>query len=373
MEDDLAHERDLLHTLMNNIPDQIYFKDRQSRFTRVNTASARALGVASPDEVVGRSDFEFHPEDLSGEYYTDEQQLMASGEPVIGKLEAQRTPGGEERWLSTTKVPIRDREGTVIGIAGISRDVTDRIEVEERLRKTAAELARSNEELQQFAYVASHDLQEPLRMVASYTQLLARRYRDRLDEDGIEFIDFAVDGATRMQNLIQDLLAYSRVGTRTNAFDTLALGEVVKRALSNLRIALEESGAEVTYDGLPTITGDSSQLVQLFQNLLGNALKFRGSEAPRVQVSAERSGNEWIIRVRDNGIGIEPAYAERIFVIFQRLHAKDEYPGSGIGLAICKKIVSRHGGRIWVEPAPERGTVFSFTLPVDKRPVTGTK
>ncbi|MCC2669598.1 MAG: multi-sensor signal transduction histidine kinase, partial [Armatimonadetes bacterium] len=373
IEDDLAHERDLLHTLMNNIPDQIYFKDRQSRFTRVNPAGARALGESSPDQVVGRSDFELHPEDLARGYYADEQHLMTTGEPVIGKLEMQRTPEGEERWLSSTKVPIRDRDGQVVGMAGISRDVTDRIEVEERLRKTAAELARSNEELQQFAYVASHDLQEPLRMVASYTQLLARRYRDRLDDDGMEFIDFAVDGATRMQNLIQDLLAYSRVGTRTHAFTPIPLDEVVTRALSNLRMALSESGAEVTHDPLPTIIGDSSQLVQLFQNLLGNALKFRGAEPPRVHVSAELRGAEWLIGVHDNGIGIEPEYAERIFVIFQRLHAKSDYPGSGIGLAICKKIVSRHGGTIWVEPAPEGGAVFRFTIPVDKRLVSGAK
>lgn len=363
MEEELAYERDLLHTLMDNIPDQIYFKDRQSCFTRINPAAARAIGFTDPEEAVGKTDFEVHPDDLAGGYHADEQHLMQTGEPVVGKLEAQRTRDGVERWLSTTKVPIRDRSGTIVGISGISRDVSDRIEVEETLRRTAAELARSNEELQQFAYVASHDLQEPLRMVASYTQLLARRYRDKLDDDGVEFINFAVDGATRMQGLIQDLLAYSRVGTRGDAFTPVPLERAVDRALNNLKLAIEESGAEIKCDPLPTIQGDISQLAQLFQNLIGNAIKFRGSEHPCVRISAARQGPDWLISVSDNGIGIEAEYAERVFVIFQRLHGKTDYPGSGIGLSICKKIVTRHGGNIWVEGNPQGGSTFHFTFP----------
>jgi chemotaxis family two-component system sensor kinase Cph1 len=303
------------------------------------------------------------PADLAAQCLADEQHLMATGEPLIGKLEIQRAPDGTDRWLSTTKVPIRDQDGEVIGVAGISRDVSDRIQFEERLRSTAEELARSNEELQQFAYVASHDLQEPLRMVASYTQLLARRYRDRLDQDGLDFINYAVDGATRMQGLIQDLLAYSRVGTRAGAFEPTQLTAAVDRALANLHAAIQETGAEITRDPLPQVMGDVSQLTQLFQNLLGNAIKFRGAETPRIHVSAKRTGSEWTVSVKDNGIGIEPQYAERIFVIFQRLHGKGEYPGTGIGLAICKKIVARHGGRIWVESTPGEGAEVLFTLP----------
>jgi light-regulated signal transduction histidine kinase (bacteriophytochrome) len=235
--------------------------------------------------------------------------------------------------------------------------------VEDALRRTAEELARSNEELQQFAYVASHDLQEPLRMVASYTQLLARRYRDRLDEDGLEFIGFAVDGATRMQGLIQDLLAYSRVGTRGDEFGPVSLEAALERGLANVKVGLEESQAVVTHDPLPTVHGDLGQLTQLFQNLVGNAVKFRGDEDPRVHISAQRHGPEWLISVADNGIGIEPEYAERIFIIFQRLHGKTEYPGSGIGLSICKKIITRHGGKIWVDGRPGAGSTFCFTLP----------
>lgn len=363
MEEELAHERDLLHTLMTNIPDQIYFKDQEARFTRINPAAAAAIGCANPDDAVGRSDFDVHPEELAAEYYADEQRLMQSGEPLVGKLEVQRGGADNERWMSTTKVPIRDRSGKIVGIAGISRDVSDRIEVEDTLRRTAEELARSNEELQQFAYVASHDLQEPLRMVASYTQLLARRYRDKLDDDGLEFINYAVDGATRMQRLIQDLLAYSRVGTRGDVFEPVPLSGALERALANLKVTLAEAGAVITNDPLPTVQGDLSQLAQLFQNLVGNAIKFRRDEPPRVHISAQRQGGEWLISVSDNGIGIEAEYAERIFVIFQRLHGKAEYPGSGIGLSICKKIVARHGGTIWVEGRLGAGSTFHIKFP----------
>ena len=249
-----------------------------------------------------------------------------------------------------------------------SLNVDLELRVDERTAELAErmkDLARSNSELQQFAYVASHDLQEPLRMVASFTQLLGRRYKEKLDDDARDFINYAVDGATRMQTLITDLLSYSRVGTQGKPLELTRCDEVLDRVLdNNLRLAIKESGVTITRDRLPTVMADPLQLGQLFQNLIANAVKFRGNGPPSVYISAERRGGDWEIGVRDNGIGISQEHADRIFVIFQRLHTKTEYPGTGIGLAICKKIAERHGGRIWVEPTPGGGSTFRFTIPV---------
>lgn len=242
------------------------------------------------------------------------------------------------------------------------REITERKRAESELEARAEDLRRSNAELEQFAYVASHDLQEPLRMVSSYTQLLARRYRDSLDEDAQEFIGYAVDGATRMQQLINDLLAYSRVGTRARELTPTDLSGIVEAALANLSVAIEESSAVVTSDELPTVAGDRTQLLQLFQNLIGNAIKFQDGGTPEIHVGAKREDRDWLISVRDNGIGLDPQYAERVFVIFQRLHGRGDYEGTGIGLAVCKKIVERHRGKMWVESTLGAGSTFYFTL-----------
>jgi signal transduction histidine kinase len=224
-------------------------------------------------------------------------------------------------------------------------------------------LQRSNSELEQLAYVASHDMQEPLRMIASYLQLLSKRYQGRLDAEADEFIGYAVDGAKRMQALINDLLAYSRLNTKAKPFEPTDLGRVAATALAQLRLAIEESDAMVDVAELPAVQGDALQLTQLLQNLVGNAIKFRGEHAPKVSIEARRQGDDWEICVSDNGIGIAPEYFDRIFVLFQRLHGRAKYPGTGIGLAICKKIVERHGGRIWVASTPGSGSTFHFTLP----------
>jgi len=239
-----------------------------------------------------------------------------------------------------------------------------RIEDQDRARlQLITELERSNKELEQFAYVASHDLQEPLRMVSSYTELLERRYGDKLDDKGRTFINFAVDGAVRMQRLINDLLEFSRVSTRGKPMQSVDVNRVLGAVRANLSVAIREAGALVTNEALPSVVADETQLVQLLQNLVGNAIKFRGGERPLVHVSAQPGATECVFAVRDNGIGIAPEYFERIFVIFQRLHARGEYPGTGIGLAVCRRIVERHGGRIWVESAPGQGSTFYFALP----------
>lgn len=232
----------------------------------------------------------------------------------------------------------------------------------EEHKQAQEDLARSNQDLEQFAYVAAHDLQEPLRMVATYTQLLAERYRGKLDDNADKYIHYAVDGALRMQTLVQDLLTFSRVGRQGTDFRSTDCNVVVETAVQNLQTAVHESGAQVTHDHLPVVMADGSQLLQVFQNVIGNAIKFRGSEPPAIHVSASKKDREWVFSVADNGIGIAPEHAEIIFVIFKRLHTRAEYPGSGIGLAICKKIIERQGGKIWVESPRGQGTTFKFTL-----------
>lgn len=534
MEAALAAERHLVDALLDTIPDHIYFKDRESRFIRINRSMASLFKLKSPDQAVGRSDFDFFTEEHARRAFADEKDIMRSGRPLVGREEMETWPDGSTTWVSTTKQCLRDKADNVVGTFGISRDITlrkraerrlavqykvatvlaeadtfsqaapevlrevceclgwsvgalwvvdktanllrcvdlwhdpgtqfpefeaksraetfvsgvglpgrvwasgepawirdvttdgnfprapvaikeglhgafgfpiragnevsgvmeffsrhiqqpedellemfaalgsqigqfaERKRMESALEEKAKELERSNQELEQFAYIASHDLQEPLRMIASYTQLLERRYKERLDADALQFISYAVDGAARMQALINDLLAYSRVGTRAKAFVLIDCADVVRRALKNLEIAIEESGAKVVVADLPKVQGDLTQLTQLFQNLVGNAIKFRGDKPPAIHISAqleEEGPSVWHFAVRDEGIGIDPQYFERIFVIFQRLHTREEYPGTGIGLAVCKKIVERHGGQIWVESEVGKGSTFHFTIP----------
>ncbi len=382
----LRDSQALYQSLVESLPMALFRKDAAGRFVFVNRRFCYTLGVPA-EEVLGRTEADFLTPALAQGYREEESKVMASGE-VLERLEQHLPPDcgrhcrcgppdpltdtSEPRFIHSRLAPVLDASRRVVGTQGIFWDATPwkRAELNlERalldLRRLNDELARSNADLQQFAYVASHDLQEPLRMVKGFTQLLARRYHDRLDGDANDFIAFAVDGANRMQQLIEDLLAYSRVATRGTALVEVDCEEALKRALANLRARIDETGARISHDALPSVRGDLTQLTQLFQNLVGNALKFVRATPPRIHVAARHMQGEWQLSVRDNGIGIDERHRERIFQIFQRLHTREQYPGSGIGLAICKKIVERHGGRIWVESQPAVGSTFYFTLPVE--------
>jgi PAS domain S-box-containing protein len=301
------------------------------------------------------------------------QRAMQTG----GRYEVEHRiirPDGTERAVESYGEVLVDDEGRPLYLKGTAQDVTERTAARRALRRYADELEERNTELQQFAYVASHDLQEPLRMVSSFLQLLQRRYEGQLDDKADTYIEYAVDGARRMQALIQDLLAYSRVGTRGQPFEPVDLGALAATVRHDLGQALADRDAEVEIADLPTVPGDPSQLRQVVQNLIANAIKFTPPErTPRVHVGAHEQDEVWQIDVTDNGIGIDAEYAERVFQIFQRLHTRDEYEGTGIGLAICKKIVERHGGTIWYESRRGEGTRFSFTLAKvhDEDPVQG--
>ena len=336
------------------------------KFMRANRRLSEILGYPQ-GELIGRSVKELsHPEDRD---ITDAQRaLIRAGERESVRFEKRYLRrDGAVVWVSLGVALVRNAAGTPQYEISMFDDITERKQAESALREAHEELKRSNSELEQFAYVASHDLQEPLRMVSSYTQLLGRRYGDKFDADAKEFMAYIVDAATRMKQLIEDLLTYSRVGTKGKDFKQVEVEKSLRRAIGNLRVAIGEAGASVTHDPLPTIPADEVQLAQLFQNLMGNALKFRSASVPRIHVGVADLGDAYEFKVADNGIGIEPQYFERIFMVFQRLHNKAEYPGTGIGLAICKKVVERHGGHIRVESKPGEGSAFIFTLPKQQR------
>ncbi len=342
---------------------------------QVNRSLCEITGY-SPDELLRTSLHAVsHPQDQAQELALAED-LLAGRIPNYQLEKRFLRRDGTPVWVMHNVSTVHDASGGLLyGIAQV-QDITERKRAEEGLARVAAELEqhaveleRSNADLAQFAYVASHDLSEPLRMVSSYVQLLERRYGDQLDTDAHEFIDFAVDGVNRMQRLIDDLLAYSRVGTSEYRLEPIDLAALVEDTLKGMRATVDESGAVVTHDGLPTVIGDPGQLRQLFQNLIGNGIKFVDEGPPRIHVSAQRDGREWRFAVADNGIGIDPNHAERIFAVFKRLHGRQSYPGSGIGLSICKRIVERHHGRIWVEQNEGGGSRFCFTIPVaEERP-----
>ncbi len=288
----------------------------------------------------------------------------ARGTVPITYEEALEEPGIGRFYSETTLTPIFDEDARCTHLLFVSRNITMRKLAEEEIARQKVELKRSNEELQQFAYVASHDLQEPLRMVGCFVQLLEKKYKDKLDEDANEYIHFSVDGIKRMQSMLHGLLDYSRISTRDYKYLPTDINKVIENVKENLMLPIEDNAAKINVDRLPVVNSDENQMVRLFQNLLSNAIKYRRDEVPVIKISAQKTENEYIFSVSDNGIGIKEDYFERIFSIFQRLHTRETYPGDGLGLAICKKIIERHSGRIWVESEPGKGSTFKFSIPV---------
>ena len=361
-ERNLAQMEGRYRGLLEAAPDAMVVVNQGGEIVLLNLQAEKKFGYRR-NELLGQKVKNIIPEGFA-------ERLIADGLRSAEDALAQQIGTGIElsgRRKDRTEFPIELMLSPLAGaeeilVTAAIRDISVRKAAEADLLHKVEELNRSNEELEQFAYIASHDLQEPLRMVASYTQLLSRRYKGKLDSDADEFIAFAVDGATRMQRLIQDLLAYSRVGTKGKELLNTSSEDALRHALSNLRGAVEESGALVTHDPLPEVLADEMQLIQLFQNLIGNAIKYQIGGTPKIHVGALNGGKQYKFSVRDNGLGIDPQYCERIFGMFQRLHKREEFAGTGIGLAICKKIVERHGGQISVESQPGIGSTFRFDL-----------
>jgi PAS domain S-box-containing protein len=351
-------------SLVSVLPEYISLIDQEGKFLFLNHY---AEGFPEKD-VIGCSVYQYLSTQSKEIFKKEISECQNTGKIRTFEHTAMGDYGSMREYEDYV-VPIFEKN-KVTSTLVVSRDITERKKAEKALLKTSEDLARSNADLVQFAYVASHDLQEPLRNITRFVQLLEKRYKGKLDQDADEFIDFIVEGTKRMQQLINDLLTYSRVNTKGEPLAPMKLEDALQRAMQNLSYVREDSGGTVTYDEMPTIVADKLQMTQLFQNLIGNALKFHGKEAPKVEISAVRKDNNWIVSVRDNGIGIDPKYKDRIFELFQRLHTREDYPGTGIGLTIAKKIVQRHGGKIWVDSEPGKGTTFCFTIPAmaDKDP-----
>lgn len=372
-----AHDAAFRLAILDSAAASIISTTPEGIITTFSHGSEQLLGYTA-DEVVGKKTPEIihDPAEVAARAYELTRELgrpVAPGFDVFVGLPRCGTP--ETRgWTyirkDGTRVPVLlsvsamlGSNGALMGFLGVARDITELKRAQADLEHAAAELSRSNSDLEKFAYIASHDLQEPLRMITSYLQLLKRRYKGQLDEQADQFIGFAVDGAARLQSLVRGLLTFARIGTGRTVAVPVDMNVPLDIALDNLKLTIAEKEAMIIRDPMPTVCGDAVMLAQLFQNLISNSLKFCTEPTPRIHISAKPSGDDWIISVADNGIGIEPQFLDRVFAIFQRLHSHADFPGTGIGLALCKKIVDRHGGRIWVASEAGKGSTFSFSLP----------
>ncbi len=380
-EEALAAEHHLLLSIIDTIPDHVYVKDVEGRFILDNVAHRDMYGPKTEGTTTGRTVFDYYSADDAERFDEDDHRVIETGEGIFNHEELRLQEDGSELWIQTTKVPLRDTDGSIIGLVGISGDISDRKGAEEQLRRFAAQLESSNAELQNFASVASHDLQEPLRKIQAFSDRLRAKCGSALNAQGLDYLGRMENAAQRMQVLIQDLLKLSRITSRALPFEKCNLAEVVRAVLSDLEIMIEQKNAVVEVGDLPTIEADPVQMRQLFQNLISNALKFQkpGEKAEviiegRIYQMKERNipgaapGQEICkIVIRDNGIGFDPKFGDQIFVVFQRLHSRDEYEGTGIGLAVCRKITDRHGGSIVAKSAEGQGAAFIVTLPVTQQ------
>ncbi len=374
----LAAEHNLLRSIIDTIPDHVFVKDVKGRFILDNESHRQLLTKSDGAETEGRTVFDYFPPEDATRYNDDDRFVIETGERILNREESVRGEEGPDTWMQTTKVPLRDARGQIIGLVGIAANITERKAAEEKLRRFAAQLEQSNAELQNFASVASHDLQEPLRKIQAFGGRLRTKCGAALGEQGLDYLERMEGAARRMQILIQDLLKLSRVTSRALPFEACVLGEIVTAVLTDLEVAISDKNARVEVGALPEVRGDPMQMRQLFQNLISNALKFQPpGKVPLVRISsrvfvpAERiisgapPGDEVCeIRVQDNGIGFDAGFAEQIFVVFQRLHTRSEFDGTGIGLAVCRKITDRHGGTIVAKSAEGEGAVFIVTLPI---------
>lgn len=362
-EEELRQSEGRFKRLFEGLGDAVYVTKiggaNKGRILEVNPAAIRQTGYTR-NELLHMNIIKDLYISGSGEINTDDwDEKLHKGE-IVTTSERKRRKDGTEFWTEVIVTPI-EFKGEKASLS-INHDITERKKAEEELKKLLAELERSNKELEQFAYVASHDLQEPLRTVSNYVQLLSERYKSKLDKNADDFIVFITDAVGRMQSLIKDLLTLSRVGTSRKEFKSIDLNIILEQVTNDLQTIITESKTEIKHDKLPAIVADDTQIEQLFRNLIENAIKFKSTNAPRIIIECDKKKHEWIFKVKDNGIGIDPQFSERVFVLFQQLHSRDKCPGTGIGLTICKKIVERHGGRIWVESKKGKGSAFCFSL-----------
>ncbi|HEY3420751.1 MAG TPA: ATP-binding protein [Methanomassiliicoccales archaeon] len=366
----LAEERNRLRAILDTLPVGVAITDKKTQSDEANGQMDRIWGgqFTMDRDTKEPTSYKGYHIDSGLQLRPDEWPMARSverGETVAGEVIDIERPDARRSTLLISSAPIKDDDGVITGAVSVAMDLTEHRAIEMELAKKNEDLFRSNRELQQFAYVASHDLKEPLRMVTTYVQLLDRRYGDKLDDQAREYIGFAVEGSKRMYSLVDDLLTYSRVETSVVPFGPVPMDQVLITTLKDLKDTIEATGAEISVDDLPEVHADFQQMVQLMENLIGNALKFRRGITPEVKVSASMNGREWVFSVKDNGIGMDMGYSDKVFQMFQRLHPRETFPGTGIGLAICKKVVERHGGKIWFESEQGVGTTFYFSLPAN--------